>query len=295
MTHPKPYMIPPIPVPFPWPKTASALFGKVVEESNRLESSLRRNSTASSMSLPEEPWQEEGTTSLIFRMVLKRPDPSEAEFDGKTLSNAHNIATSYLSELRVLRTVSVHPNIVRFAGIIEGVGIILEQIDGVELQSKFPTSDDLAYPSPVSKIQWATGTMDALIHLHSFHLSHSDLSPWNILITKDDQAKLIDFGRSTTLGERVFPASPPFSAPEIKYPDPSADGILADAYSYGVVLLCLDINRMLDPNDDVIQAASEPSSAWLFGDLIALYLQDHQSRSRLVSEHKSRFKSDNSG
>jgi serine/threonine protein kinase len=63
------------------------------------------------------------------------------------------------------------------------------------------------------------------------------------LITSADQGqrrlKLCDFGRSAKPGERLFPASFGFTAPEVGPDVTDLDPFLADVYSVGVILRCM--------------------------------------------------------
>jgi|JI6StandDraft_1071083.scaffolds.fasta_scaffold09610_6 5'-AMP-activated protein kinase catalytic alpha subunit len=81
--------------------------------------------------------------------------------------------------------------------------------------------------------------MEAIEYIHSVGVAHRDIKPTNILLTKDLQVKLADFGLSNTYkpGGKLSSScgSPCYAAPEIieaKLYDPLA----ADTWSLGVVL-----------------------------------------------------------
>lgn len=69
-------------------------------------------------------------------------------------------------------------------------------------------------------------TAKALIHLHNNHVIHRDVKGSNILLTKEGEVKLVDFGLSrdtkTTFGKRgTCIGSPCFMAPEMFTNSPS--------------------------------------------------------------------------
>lgn len=83
--------------------------------------------------------------------------------------------------------------------------------------------------------------LDAVKYLHSRGICHRDIKPDNILISKDGNIKLSDFGQSTLFHYRdyrrlrSYAGTPEFMAPEVVKGD--YDGPLADVWSMGVSLL----------------------------------------------------------
>ena len=131
-----------------------------------------------------------------------------------------------------------------------------------------------------------------MTHLHSFGLSHGDLSLLNVQVTNSsDTIKLLDFGRSVAADsifaspdediydepppppqparrisrfassssapapppplpsfrkvEQIHSGTRPFSAPEVLRGE-CQDALLADAYSFGMILVCLDRCALVD-------------------------------------------------
>jgi hypothetical protein len=255
-----------------------------------------------------------GSTSELFQCVIKKPDVVELEINGELQSNVHDVRQQFLAELRIYRTVTRHRNIVAFLGCLEGLGMVLEYVDGS------PLLDVIRNPqaplSPETKIDFHDQLLDGLAHIHSFGLSHGDLSLLNVHVSKHYQTlKILDFGRSTmskthsyphhlyetsflpqppakrirssynssgpptpTVAyplsptrsyfsedhshshshshshchshhepepEVIHPGTRPFTAPEIIRGE-CTDPILADAYSFGMILLCLDHSQLVD-------------------------------------------------
>lgn len=216
-----------------------------------------------------------GSASELFKCVVKKPDVIQLEINGEMQSNASDVTVQFLAELRVYTTLSRHRNICTFLGSLENVGMVLEFVDGRTLYDVI-----IARPSltPVQKIDYHNQLLDGLTHLHSYRLSHGDVSLLNIQVTTPTNTiKLLDFGRSVSadstfkspddepvdpfpyLGkhanapqkiplvkvEQIHPGTRPFSAPEILRGE-CQDPLLADAYSFGMILVCLDRCQSID-------------------------------------------------
>lgn len=280
-------------------------------------SSLFSFPTPTSYSAPPHPTQNllpfaTGSASELFKCVVKQPNVVQLEINGEMQSNSRDVSVQFLAELRVYTALSRHRNICAFLGALENVGMVLEYIDGRTLWDviKESTSPDTKTPLTRSKkIDFHNQLLDGLTHLHSFGLSHGDLSLLNIQVTwSSDTIKLVDFGRSVAsdsvfaspdddlssppyaspppvpsrppapsrfasrspsampgLGVPAFPPPPyalqptadgrrieqihpgtrPFTAPEVLRGE-CADPLLADAYSFGMVLACLDLQKHVD-------------------------------------------------
>ncbi|CAE6391784.1 unnamed protein product [Rhizoctonia solani] len=195
-----------------------------------------------------------GSSSTIHKTVLKRPAIATLHVDGTRVTNAADVARQFAAELRVLRTVAAagaHPNIVGFVGAIDGLGIVLEWIDGATLFERITlgraAEDRLALSamlegtipggavstfrtaravvSEQERLVWCDEVLSALCFIHSLGLTHGDINTLNVLIVPSralhgrafGRAKLIDFGRSTAVGKHEYPApcARPFCAPEV--------------------------------------------------------------------------------
>jgi eukaryotic-like serine/threonine-protein kinase len=86
-----------------------------------------------------------------------------------------------------------HRNIAQIFEIDEDAGthfIAMEFIDGVTLRDKIHSDK-----TPLAKLlKYLTLVAEGLAKTHSAGIVHRDLKPGNIMITRDDYAKILDFG-----------------------------------------------------------------------------------------------------
>ncbi|TFK19312.1 serine/threonine protein kinase [Coprinopsis marcescibilis] len=217
-----------------------------------------------------------GSASELFKCVVKKPDVIQLEINGEMQSNASDVTVQFLAELRVYTTLARHRNICAFFGCLENVGVVLEHLDCRTLYDVIIARPLLTH---AQKIDYHNQLLDGLTHLHSYRLSHGDLSLLNVQVTNESNTvKLLDFGRSVSADsdfksphdepvdpfpylqrhnydnkpklpavrvEQIHPGTRPFSAPEILRGE-CQDPLLADAYSFGMILVCLDRCESVD-------------------------------------------------
>ncbi|KAL1942851.1 hypothetical protein VTO73DRAFT_5091 [Trametes versicolor] len=249
--------------------------------------------TPTSYSAPPNPTQHlapvaAGSASELFKCVVKKPNVVQLEINGEMQSNAKDVTTQFLAELRVYTTLARHRNITAFLGCLENVGMVLEYLEGRTLYDVIREQKDTL--SRAKKVDYHNQLLDGLTHLHAYGLSHGDISLLNILVAHSmDTIKLFDFGRSVSAEstyaspdddlheqpppllpsrnnsrfghrppptplpqfaalrkvEQIYPGTRPFSAPEILRGE-CVDARLADAYSFGMILVCLDRCELVD-------------------------------------------------
>ena len=81
----------------------------------------------------------------------------------------------------------------------------------------------------------------AVSHCHNYGIIHRDIKPENIMITKNDEVKLIDFGLSKSSGSEwailnTIAGTPYYMAPEMLAGQYSNK---VDLWSCGVLMYCL--------------------------------------------------------
>jgi serine/threonine protein kinase len=129
-----------------------------------------------------------------------------------------------------------HPNITRLLdGGITGDGqmyIVMEYVDGVPID-RFPASLDRKlemFRAVCAAVQWA----------HQNLIVHRDIKPSNILVDREGQVKLLDFGAAKLMGEETMAQTgfamitPGYASPEQLRGEPATT--LSDVFSLGAVL-----------------------------------------------------------
>ncbi|KAG9124867.1 hypothetical protein FRC07_009953 [Ceratobasidium sp. 392] len=220
------------------------------------------------------PFNEDGASSQMFRCIVKRPHAdqplnfasSTAESDilpygsppgGLVVQHQSldDVVKQFAAELRVFRTIGIHKNVVRFFGVIEGVGIVLEEIDhGHTLLELLPT-----------------------------------------IMVRYNVVKILDFGHSTYIGEDAIMGTPPFCAPEILRSDKGTDGRLGDAYSLGIVLIYLERgidDDVISLEDQMNDVPPDVSDLTIFAELVSHYTLPKKQRWQIQKSHHIKTRDD---
>lgn len=151
----------------------------------------------------------------------------------------------FLQERQILSTL-VHPNIARLldAGRLEDGQpfLAMEYVEGQ------PIDEYAKHLTIRQKLQLFLKLCPAVAYLHRNLVVHRDLKPNNILITREGEPKLLDFGiskvldlpsQATVTGLRML--TPGYASPEQLLGEPIGTG--SDIYSLAAVLYCLLTNR----------------------------------------------------
>ena len=104
-----------------------------------------------------------GSSSTLFRTVLKTPTLTQLYMHGSFSSNAPDVLRQFTAELRFFQTVRRHKNIVAFVGSLEGVGMLLEYVEGETLWSHLGKG----IRSSV-RADWWNQILTGVCHIHSF-------------------------------------------------------------------------------------------------------------------------------
>jgi response regulator RpfG family c-di-GMP phosphodiesterase len=115
--------------------------------------------------------------------------------------------------------------------------LVMEYVPGLDLDAYVTKHGPLGTVRACNLVYQAAA---ALQEIHKYRLVHRDVKPSNIMVTPEDQAKLLDFGLSRQLDTRVTQPGTllgtiDFMAPE-QARDASSVDIRADIYSLGATL-----------------------------------------------------------
>jgi len=162
-------------------------------------------------------------------LKLIRPDVAA---DEKTIERFRN-------ELKVARDIA-HKNVCRMYDINKEEGtyyITMEYVSGEDLKSFVRRAGPL---SAGKTIFIAMQVCDGLAEAHRLGVVHRDLKPSNIMIDKDGNARIMDFGIARSLtGKGITGAGVMIGTPEYMSPEQAEAKEVdnrADIYSLGVIL-----------------------------------------------------------
>ena len=161
------------------------------------------------------------------------------------LASSKDQCERFLREARNCAQID-HANVLKVISIDEGqegVGefsrrpyIVLEYIDGGSLQDAFTA------PLPYERaLEIGAAIADGLAWAHSEGIIHRDLKPGNVMLTKEGQVKVADWGLSKALEdegkltkEGTLLGTPKYMAPELIKGRPAS--VRSDLYALGVIL-----------------------------------------------------------
>jgi response regulator RpfG family c-di-GMP phosphodiesterase len=128
---------------------------------------------------------------------------------------------------------------------------VMEYVNGQDLEEMVRCQGAL---KPARACSLVHQVASALAETHKFQLVHRDVKPSNILVTAEDQAKLLDFGLSRQFDARVTQpgtvlGTVDYMAPE-QARDASAVDIRADIYGLGGTLYWCLTGQLPFPADD---------------------------------------------
>jgi len=213
-----------------------------ISETKTLETPIEELTTGSTFAGRYQIIEELGHGGMgrIYRAVDKKLNEEvalkmirpEIASEKRTIERFHN-------ELKLARKIS-HPHVGRMYELLEEKGvhfITMEYVRGEDLKSSIRRFGQL----PISKsISIAKQICEGLAEAHKIGVVHRDLKPSNIMVDKEGNAKVMDFGIARSLktkgitGEGVSVGTPEYMSPE-QVVGKEADQ-RADIYSLGIIL-----------------------------------------------------------
>ncbi len=194
-------------------------------------------------------------TEVREKMALKLLNPAIAS-DERTIERFRN-------ELKLARTIS-HRNVCRMYDLGRDEGtyyITMEYISGEDLKSLIHRIGAL----PVGKaVSIARQVGEGLAEAHRLGVVHRDLKPQNIMIDREGNARIMDFGIARSLeakgitGAGVMIGTPEYMSPE-QVDGKDADQS-SDIYSLGIVLYEMLTGRLPFEGDTPLSVAIKQKS-----------------------------------
>ncbi len=196
-----------------------------------------------------------GGMGTVYKCCL--PNDSKKLFAIKKINENHIGDSKFLE--RFIREMNIgmqlqHPNIVRIIEKKEEKGIpyiIMEFVEGINLRQYI----DKFHPLPVSfAVKTIINLCEAIDFAHSKDIIHRDIKPENIIVDKNGQVKLFDFGIALARSmSRITDDAGRFFSRYNMFPDEQAENV-SDIYSLGTVFYELITKHRFFENETNITA-----------------------------------------
>lgn len=172
------------------------------------------------------------------------------------LLGAEQLCKSFVEEAKVMASL-YHPNIASVISCGEHAGfpyIVLEYYShslGAVIGEGYVAEEESRKLSFNKVCDYLNQVLHGLNRLHVAGIIHRDIKPFNLMLSSDNQIKIIDFGLSRVRGEELVQCvgmqvgSPYYTAPEQRK-DPAKADSRADLYSVGVMAYRMLTGRLWD-------------------------------------------------
>lgn len=191
-----------------------------------------------------------GSTSVVA--LVENEDTGQL-FSAKIIPKMHiekkNLMNSIQNEIKILNEVD-HPNILKFYKSFHlknrfgesYIIMILEYCENGDLLSLI-SEDGLTNEILKKKIIY--GFLEGIRYLHGKGISHGDIKPENILLDKNFNPKITDFGYSRTsifAGDEDKKGTLNYAAPEL-FTKGIFNTLKSDIWAIGITIYCLSENN----------------------------------------------------
>jgi serine/threonine-protein kinase len=200
-----------------------------------------------------------GGMGKVYRVFDKKTEEEIAlKLIKPEIAAEREVIDRFRSELKMSRKIS-HRNVCRMYDLGDEEGtyyITMEYVPGEDLKSFIHRSKQL---STGTAIAIATQVCEGLEEAHRLGVVHRDLKPGNILIDKDGNARIMDFGIARSLrtkgltGAGVIIGTPEYMSPE-QVEGKEVDQ-RSDIYSLGIILYEMATGRVPFEGDTALSIA----------------------------------------
>ncbi len=153
-----------------------------------------------------------GTVYLAEDTILKAK--RAIKIPHRTSTNMNKLLQESIVQAKLLD----HPHIVKLLTvdiINDTIVMVMEYIEGKDLEKIIDENEKLSLDLALNYFRQILSALD---YAHRQNILHRDIRPSNILITRDNQIKITDFGTSKLLKDKEYATtrigSPPYMAPE---------------------------------------------------------------------------------
>lgn len=211
------------------------------------------------------------TGRIVALKILRPRDEIFADLVGMA-----RLKEMFVEEARIMGAIS-HENVAEIVDCDEHQGrpfIVLEYFShslGDMIGEGYRVEERSRQLSAKRSYLYLAQALKGLERLHFAGIVHRDLKPYNLMLTSDDQVKIIDFGLSRVRGEEVMAipgmqvGSPYYAAPE-QARNPEGADARADLYSLGVLLYRLVTGQLVGTGQGRLELPSrlnrELDSGW---------------------------------
>ena len=113
----------------------------------------------------------------------------------KLKDNLDNI----IAEIATLNTLD-HPNVVKYYETYNDakfIYLVMEYVTGMPMYDKICSQESQTF-TEAKAAKYMKALFQAINHCHALGIVHRDIKPDNIMVTSDDDIRLIDFGLAAT-------------------------------------------------------------------------------------------------
>ncbi len=181
-----------------------------------------------------------GGMGKVFRVLDRKLNEEVAlKLLKPDIANDEITLERFRNEVKLARKI-IHKNVGRIYHLSDEEGkhfIIMEYVQGQDLRSLIRQAGQLTTPKALSI---AKQVCEGLVEAHKLGVVHRDLKPSNVMIDKDGNARIMDFGIAHTIKtERITDPGMIVGTPEYMSPE-QVEAIeidqRSDIYSFGIIL-----------------------------------------------------------